>query len=296
MSVRRVAFIGLGRMGLPMATNLIRSRFEVTGCDVDPAKVEALAARGGRAAGSPAEAAANADVSLSMVMNDAILREVALGERGVLPTAAPGHIYVDLSTVSPAVSAELAEKAAERGVAFLCGKVAGSIGLAEEGQLTLFASGDAAAFETCAPVFRAMAANLHHVGHGASAAYLKLVHSLIVGVYSAMLGEALTFGQKGGLDLATMIDILEAGPLGSRQLTLKAPVLKERRFDAPPSDIDTAAKDVDLILEAGRRDATPLPVTAAVRQVMAAAQAHGGGKRDIYSVLEAFERAAGIAS
>jgi 2-hydroxy-3-oxopropionate reductase len=120
------------------------------------------------------------------------------------------------------------------------------------------------------------------------------VHSLIVGVYSSMLGEALAFGERGGLDLRTMVDILEDGPLGSRQLTLKGPILKERRFDQPPSDIDTAAKDVDLILDTARRDATPLPLTAAARQMMAAAQARGGGKRDIYSVLEAFEAIAGL--
>jgi 2-hydroxy-3-oxopropionate reductase len=91
-----------------------------------------------------------------------------------------------------------------------------------------------------------------------------------------------------------MIDILEDGPLGSRQLTLKGPILKERRFGSPPSDIDTAAKDVDLILDAARRDAMPLPLTAAARQMMAVAQARGGGKRDIYSVLEAFEAIAGL--
>lgn len=289
-----VGFIGLGRMGLPMAGNLLRAGLDVIGCDIDPARTASLAELGGRAARTPAEAAAEADISFSVIMNDAVLREVALGESGVLAGAAQGHLYVDLSTVSPAVSAEVAAQAAARGVDFLCAKVSGSIGLAEEGGLTLFASGERAAFERCEPAFTAMAATVHHIGAGVSAAYLKLVHSLIVGVYSAMLAEALTFGQKGGLELGAMLDILEGGPLGSKQLTLKAPVLKERRFERPPSDIDTAAKDVDLILEAARHDATPLPLTAAARQMMAAAQAQGGGKREIYAVLEAFERAAGI--
>lgn len=294
VAVTVVGFVGLGRMGLPMAGNLVRAGFEVVGCDVDPGKAEALAARGGRTAPTPAEVAAASAVSLSMIMDDATLREVALGPQGVLAGAPRGHAYVDLSTVSPAASAEVAAAAAGRDVDYLCGKVAGSVGLAEEAGLTLFASGERAAFERCRPVLAAMAAGVHHVGAGEGAAYLKLVHSLVVGVYSAMLAEALTFGQKGGLDLATMVDILEAGPLGSRQLTLKAPVLKERRFERPPSDIDTAAKDMDLILGAARVDATPLPLAAAARQVMASAQAHGGGKRDIYAVLEAFERAAGL--
>ena len=289
-----IAFVGLGRMGLPMATNLLKAGFAVVGCDVDRSKAEALAARGATTAATPADAARGADMTVSMIMNDAILQAVAAGPDGVLAGAAPGHVYVDLSTVSPAASATVRVEAEKHGIAYLCGKVAGSVGLAEEGGLTLFASGDPDAFDRCRPAFAAMAAKVHHVGEGDAAAYLKLVHSLIVGVYSSMLGEALAFGERGGLDLATMVDILEDGPLGSRQLTLKGPILKERRFEAPPSDIDTAAKDVDMILDTARRDATPLPLTAAARQMMAAAQARGGGKRDIYSVLETFETIAGL--
>ena len=208
---------------------------------------------------------------MSIIMNDAVLRAVALGPDGVLAGARPGSIVVDLSTVSPAASADVGAAARERGVGYLCGKVAGSVGLAESAGLTLFASGDADDFGRCRPAFEAMAANVHHVGEGDAAAYLKLVHSLIVGVYAAMIGEALTFGQRGGLSLGTMLDILEAGPLGSHQLTLKAPILKERRFDSPPSDVDTAAKDVDLILDAARKDAVPLPLT------VGGAAGHGDG-------------------
>ena len=148
---------------------------------------------------------------------------------------------------------------------------AGALGLAESAGLTVLASGDPEALAACRPVFAALSARVQALGEAEEAAYLKLVHSLIVGVYSAMIGEALAFGQKGGLPLAAIVDVLEAGPLGSRQLTLKAPILRERRFDAPPSDIDAAAKDVDLILDAARADRAPLPLTSAVRQLMAAA-------------------------
>ncbi|HMR29825.1 MAG TPA: NAD(P)-dependent oxidoreductase [Geminicoccaceae bacterium] len=291
-----VGFIGLGRMGMPMATNLLKAGFAVVGCDVDRSRTDELARRGASAAATPAGTAARSDIVVSMIMNDRILHEIALGEAGVLASLRPGGVFADLSTVSPAASAAVADQARARGARYVCGKVAGSIGLATEGTLTLFASGEAADFEACRPVFEAMAATVRHVGAGDAAAYLKLVHSLIVGVYSAMLGEALAFGERGGLDMGSMVDVLEAGPLGSRQLTLKAPILKERRFDDPPSDIDTAAKDVDMILDTARRDAMPLPLTATVRQVMATAQAAGGGRRDIYSVLETFERLAGLSS
>jgi 3-hydroxyisobutyrate dehydrogenase-like beta-hydroxyacid dehydrogenase len=289
-----IAFTGLGRMGFPIAINLLRAGFAVIGYDLDPAKMAALVERGGKQARSPAEAAALSDLSLSIIMNDAILRDVAMGENGVLKGAQSGHVYCDLSTVSPSASGEVRIKAAEAGVEYLCAKVSGSIDRAESASLTLFASGPADAFTRSHAVFQAMAGSVHYVGEGEAAAYLKLVHSMIVGTYSAMIGEALAFGQKGGLPLGMMIDILEGGPLGSRQLTLKSPVLKERRFDNPPSDIDTAAKDVDIILDTARQDRTPLPLISAARQVMAFAQAGGSGKREIYSVLEAFEQLAGL--
>jgi 3-hydroxyisobutyrate dehydrogenase-like beta-hydroxyacid dehydrogenase len=289
-----IAFIGLGRMGLPMAANLLKAGHAVIGCDIDAGRRAAFAALGGQTEKTPAEAAGLSDITLSIIMNDAILRTVATGPDGVLAGARPGHLYVDLSTVSPAVSAEVAAAARGAGVSYLCAKVAGSIGLAEAAKLTLFASGAATDFTRAEPVFAALAERVLHVGEGDSAAYLKLVHSLIVGVYSSMIGEALAFGEKGGLDLAMMVDVLEAGPLGSRQLTLKAPVLKGRLFADPPSDIDTAAKDVDIILETARKDRTPLPLLSAARQVMAFAQASGGGKREIYSVLESFEALAGL--
>jgi 3-hydroxyisobutyrate dehydrogenase-like beta-hydroxyacid dehydrogenase len=289
-----IAFTGLGRMGFPMAINLLKAGFSVIGYDLDPAKMMALVKRGGKQARSPAEAAAISDLSLSIIMNDAILRDVAMGENGVLKGAKRGHVYCDLSTVSPSVSGEVRTKAGEAGVEYLCAKVSGSIDRAESASLTLFASGSADTFTSSHAVFQAIAASTHYVGEGEAAAYLKLVHSMIVGTYSAMIGEALAFGQKGGLPLDTMIDILEGGPLGSRQLSLKAPVLKARRFDNPPSDIDTAAKDVDIILDTARQDKTPLPLISAARQVMAFAQASGGGKREIYSVLESFEQLAGL--
>ena len=289
-----IAFIGLGRMGLPMARNLLKAGFTVVGCDVDAARTAAFATSGGMVAGTPAQAAAQAEITFSILMNDAILHDVALGESGVLKGARPGQLYCDLSTVSPAASASVAAASRATGVDYLCAKVAGSTGLAESAGLTLFASGNETVFERARPAFAAMAAKVLHVGEGETAAYLKLVHSMIIGTYSAMIGEALTFGRKGGLSIDMMVDVLEAGPLGSRQLTLKAPVLKGRHFANPPSDIDTAAKDVDIILNTARDDKVPLPLLSAARQVMTAAQAAGGGKREIYGVLETFERMAGL--
>jgi 3-hydroxyisobutyrate dehydrogenase-like beta-hydroxyacid dehydrogenase len=291
--MKRIGFIGLGRMGLPMASNLVKNGFQVTGFDIDASRTELLAQQGGTGAASIADAVEDADIALSIVMDDRVLHAIALPSDGILSHLEPGAIYCDLSTVSPAASSEVGLAARNRGARYLCGKVAGSIDLARSAGLTLFASGEKAYFDEARPVFSSLAAKVHHVGADDSAAYLKLVHSLIVGVYSSMIGEALSFGERGGLDLETMIDILEAGPLGSRQLTLKAPILKARDFDDPPSDIDTAAKDVDLILATAKRDDMPLPLTSTVRKMMATAQEAGQGKRDIYAILETFERLSG---
>lgn len=289
-----IGFIGLGRMGLPMAANLIKAGFQVVGYDTSEARRALLIEKGGAAASDIAVLAQASDIVFSMVMNDTILHQVALGPQGVVENIGSGAIYADLSTVTPPASAVVGQAAAARGVGYLCGAVAGSTGPATDGTLTLFASGDATHFDTAYTAFQAMSARALHVGAGDSAAYLKLVHSLIVGAYSALIGEALAFGEKGGLALDTIVDVLESGPLGSKQLTLKAPILKARDFDTPPSDINTAAKDVDMILETARKDAMPLPVLSAVRQVMAAAQADGQGQRDIYAIFETFERLGGI--
>lgn len=289
-----VGFLGLGRMGEPMSRNLLAAGFPVVVFDIDEDKCARLKEAGATVAGSPADVARQSEVSLAIVMNDAVLEQVALADDGVLAGAAPGHVFCDLSTVSPRISTRIAERARETGAHYLRGKVAGSTGLAKEGTLTIFASGDRADYETMLPVFEAMGRKILFVGDSEAAHYLKLVHSIIVGVYAGMLGEALAFGEKGGVDLGLMVDVLESGPLGSILLTGKADALKAHDFDTPPSDIDTAAKDMDLIIEAARDLAVPMPLTVACRAIMSHQQAVGEGKRDIFAVLEAYERLAGL--
>lgn len=289
-----LGFIGLGRMGDPMARNLLAAGHRLVVHDVAPDRLAALVAAGAAAGRSAAEVAARTSTSLTMLLNDAILRSVVLGPDGLLAGAAAGHLFCDLSTVSPAVSAEIAEAARERRVRYVRGAVAGSVQPAQHGALAVFLSGDPDDVAALTPQLEPLASSIRNVGTAEEAVYLKLVHSTLVAVYSAMLGEALTFGERGGADLSEMIDILEQGPLGSNQLSLKAPMLKARDFGDPPSDIDTAAKDVDLVLEAARSLSVPMPITSAVRQVMAHQQARGAGKQDIWSILEAFESLAAV--
>lgn len=288
-----VGFIGLGRMGDPMARNLLAAGHAVVVHDVAADRVAALVAAGADSADSAADVARRTSVSITMLLSDAVFRTVVLGSDGLLAGARPGHLLCDLSTVSPAVTREVADAARSAGVSFVRGAVAGSVQPARDGTLTVFVSGAPAEVEAVRPVLEPLAASVRAVGPGEEAVYLKLVHSTLVAVYSAMLGEALAFGERGGLDLTEMVTVLEQGPLGSTQLSLKAPMVVRRDFEEPPSDVDTAAKDVDLVLDAARELAVPMPITAAVRQVMAYQQARGGGKRDIWSILQAFEALAG---
>ena len=292
--MKTIAFIGLGRMGLPMASNLIKAGFAVIGCDLDAGRREALAGRGGQIAATPAQAAAQSDMSISMIMNDAILRAVAMGPDGVFAGARRGaRLRRPLDGLARRIRRSRGGgRAADIG--YVCAKVAGSIGLAESAGLSLFASGARADLRPVRAGVRGHGgqARLCRRGRGRGLSQARAQHDR--GHVLGHAGRGAGLRERGGLALSTMVDILEAGPLGSRQLTLKAPILKERRFEAPPSDIDTAAKDVDMILDTARKDAMPLPIMASVRQMMANAQAHGGGKRDIYSILEAFEEAGGL--
>lgn len=186
----RIGFIGLGRMGLPMAANLIKAGYRVIGYDADPARTADLVKLGAESGTGAAEVAQASDIVISMIMNDAILQRVALGPEGVVENLAAGAVYADLSTVTPAASAVVRKAASDRSHGYLCGAVAGSIGPATDGTLTLFASGSLSDFDRCLPAFRAFSSTAHYVGTDETAAYLKLVHSLIIGAYSALIGEA----------------------------------------------------------------------------------------------------------
>jgi len=292
----KLGFIGLGRMGYPMVSNLLRAGYPVTVFDINAVKVNDLVALGASAADSPAAVANSSEFIFSMVMNDPVLLEVALGERGVLAGASEGSVFCDLSTVSPEASAKVAKAMSAARIEYIRGKVAGSVSLAEQGTLSVFASGNETAFKRIRLVLEVLGERVLYIGNDDTALYLKLVHSVIVGVYAALIGEALAFGEKGGLQLEGMLDILNNGPLASVQLALKSPMLQQRSFENPPSDIDTAAKDLDLVLAAARHEQVSMPLTAIVRQLMSQQQAAGSGKKDIWSILETFEAMSSIAN
>lgn len=289
--IQKIGFIGLGRMGHPMCRNLLKAGYALTVYDVVPAKVRALADLGARPAASVPEAAAGADLTLSMILDDAALAVVALG---VLAGAAPGALYADMSTVSPMASARVAEAAEQRGVRYLRAKVSGSVKPATEGALTIFASGPRDAYDQCLEVFGALGRAFYYVGPGEEAIYLKLVHSLMVGLTAAMVGEAFAFGERGGVAWEQMIDVITHSALNSTLLSYKAPLLAARDYTTPQSTVDVAAKDIDLALAAAKQMNLPLPVSALVREFFRSMQARGEGELDFIGVVKVFEALAGL--
>jgi len=290
---QRIGWIGLGKMGIPMSKNLIKKGYSVTVYNRTKEKTKELASEGAKVADSPKALAVESDVIISMISDDPVLEEVSIGKNGAFEGAKSGTIYIDMSTVSPVSSTKVAEVATKKGIKYLRAPVSGSTVLATSGTLTIFASGPKDAYDKCTEIFGAMGQKVFHVGNGDEARYLKLLLNMMVGITSAMAGEALIFGEKGGMDWSQMIDIIGASVVASPLIGYKAQMLKSRNF-APAFTIDQIAKDFDIALETGRAANVPMPITALARQFFGAMKAKGKGNLDFFGLVTLLEELAGI--
>lgn len=292
MAKQRIGWIGLGKMGMPMARNLVTAGFPVTVYNRTAARTSELAEAGAETAASIAELAAASDIVVSMISDDPALEAVAAE---VLAVAAPRTIYADMSTVSPAASARVAEGAAERGIAYVRAPVSGSTGFAAAAQLIILVSGPADACAACNAMFAAMSRKIVPMGEGEEARAIKLVVNLMIGTTAAMVGEALAFGERAGLDWETMIDVIADSPVASPLVGYKTQMLKDRDF-TPAFSASQMAKDFDLILDTARQRDVPMPVTACVRQLWSAMMAGGKGDLDMFACVTLLEEMAGVGS
>jgi 3-hydroxyisobutyrate dehydrogenase-like beta-hydroxyacid dehydrogenase len=188
----------------------------------------------------------------------------------------------------------VAIEADKRDVKYMRAKVSGSIKPATEGTLTIFASGPEDAYLQCLDIFGALGKRFYYIGPGEEAIYLKLVHSIMVGLTTAMIGEAFTFGERGEVDWNQMIDVINNSALNSVFFDYKVPLLKDRNYVNPQSTIDVAAKDIDLALAAGKELNIPMPFTALGREFMHSMQARGKGSLDLIGLVTLMEELAGI--
>jgi 3-hydroxyisobutyrate dehydrogenase-like beta-hydroxyacid dehydrogenase len=289
----RVGFIGLGHMGQPMAGRLLEAGFPLTIWNRTKGKTADLAKRGAKVAGSPQEVAAQSDVTITMISDGPALKAVALGDNGILAGAKSGSILVDMSTVDPESSAEVAKAADKRGVKFLRAPVSGSTVLATGGKLTIFASGDKQAYDKCQGVFGAMGQKNFHVGTGDEARYLKLVLNMMVGTTLQMMAEALVFGEKAGLDWEQLLELVGSSVVASPLVAYKIGPLAKRSY-APAFTASMMAKDFDLALDVGKKLGVSMPTIGLVRQFLGALQSTGRGELDFSALLLLMEELGGI--
>jgi len=283
---RTVAFLGLGVMGYPMAGHLARAGHQVTVFNRTAAKASAwIAEYGGRAAASPREAAADAAIVFACVGNDEDLRAVVLGDNGAAAGMARGSIFVDHTTASAAVARELYAAAGQRGLAFLDAPVSGGQAGAVNGTLTLMCGGDAAPFATVQPVAMAYARAVTRVGESGAGQLAKMVNQISVAGVVQALAEAIAFGQKAGLDMKQVLEVIGKGAAQSWQMDNRGMTMLDDKFDFGFA-VDWMRKDLGLVLDEARRNGATLPVTALIDQFYADIQAMGGQRWDTSSLIK----------
>ena len=282
----RVAFIGLGVMGDPMAGHLAGRGFHVTVFNRTGAKALAWQARhGGDVAPTPAAAARDADIVLTCVGNDADVRAVLLGADGALAAMRPGALLIDHTTASAHVARELAAACAGAQVGFLDAPVSGGQAGAERGQLTIMAGGEPDAFARAEPVFAAYGKFARLMGPAGNGQLTKMVNQICIAGVVQGLSEGLAFAEKSGLDGMAVIDVIAKGAAQSWQMENRHTTMIERRFDFGFA-VDWMRKDLGIALEQARRSGATLPLTALVDQFYADVQRAGGGRWDTSSLIE----------
>jgi 2-hydroxy-3-oxopropionate reductase len=283
-----IGFIGLGVMGAPMARNLLAADYEVVAWNRSPKPLAALVEAGARAADGPAAAAAAADLLITILKDDAVVREVLGGPDGAIAVTRPGALVVDMSTVSPALARELAAEAAERGVDFLDAPVSGGDVGARDGTLSIMVGGEAAALERARPAFEVLGSRVTHVGASGAGQVAKACNQVLVAVIFAGLAEALVLGSKLGADPAAVLDAIGGGMAGNRIMEVRRDNFLDHDF-APGFKVDLHHKDLEIALGASAEVNAPLPLTAEVQQMFRQLRAAGFGEEDDSALLRVAE-------
>ena len=283
---RRVAFLGLGVMGFPMAGHLARAGHAVTVYNRTAARAEAWVAEHGHArADTPAAAAAEADIVFACVGNDADLRSVVLGAHGAFQGMKPGAVFVDHTTASAEVARELSADAQQRGLHFIDAPVSGGNLGALHGTLTVMCGGEAAAFDAMRPVALAFSKAVTLLGASGAGQLAKMVNQIAIAGLVQGLAEAIAFGEKAGLDMSAVLGVIGQGAAQSWQMDQRGATMLADRFDFGFA-VDWMRKDLGLVLDEARRNGARLPVTALVDQFYADLQAQGGSRLDTSSLVK----------
>ena len=288
----RIAFIGLGIMGAPMAVNLVKAGFDVTGYNRSPDRVEQLVAAGGQGAADIAEAVREVDVVATMVPDSPDVRSVLAGPGGVFENARTGTLVIDFSSIRPDVAAALAAEGAERGFRVLDAPVSGGEQGAIEGVLSIMVGGAAADFEAATPVFDAVGKTIVHVGPVGSGQTVKAANQLIVAGIIELVAEAIVFLEAHGVDTEAALRVLGGGLAGNTVLQRKGAAMLARDF-RPGFRIALHDKDMGIVTAAAREAGVVIPLGAVVAQLVASLKAQGDGALDHSALLKLVDQLSG---
>lgn len=290
-----VGFLGLGIMGSRMAANLQRKGFEVVAWTRTPGKAERWTAEqeGARAVGTPREAAAGADLVISMVVDGAQVDAILLGEQGAAAGARPGTLFIDMSTIAPADARRIGATLREQGHGFVDAPVTGSSPRAQDGTLTIMAGGDADDVARARPALEAMGTTIVHVGELGHGQIIKLINNAVAAANASTLAQALVMGAGTGVDLEALTQILSAGSGNSTMVGLKAEPMRQHDY-ATLFKTEHMLKDVRLCIEEAQRAGIPFPAANQARDALTAAVGRGFADQDFASIVEAYEGLAGL--
>lgn len=290
---KRVGFIGLGIMGSPMARNLIQKGFQVTVFDLNQVAVDQLATEGATPATSGKEVAQNSDCVITMLPKGEHVRMAVFGENGVMEGASKGLIIVDMSSVSPVDSKEMAILAAAQGVHFLDAPVSGGEPKAIDGTLAIMVGGESAQFEEVKPVLQAMGSDIVLVGDSGCGTTAKLANQIIVNLNIAAVSEALTLASKAGIDIDKMYQAIRGGLAGSTVMDAKIPMILDRNFKAG-GRVDINLKDLTNVMNTAHELSVPLPLSSQLLEIFHSLKADGKEALDHASIVQHYEKMANV--
>ena len=289
----KIGFVGLGIMGNPMSTNLLKAGYSVTVWNRTASRAGEIVSAGASTAGSAADVARSSDIVITIVTASAAVQEVVLGENGVIDGAKPGSVVIDMSTISPSVTREIADALKEKGVHMLDAPVSGGLPGAVNGTLSIMAGGDKQVFQRCLPVLQAMGGRITLCGGHGMGQVTKLANQIIgLGTLAAMC-EGLIFAVKAGADPEPLLGAISGGAANSWMVENLASKVFERDF-AAGFMVDLAQKDLGLIQETAAEMALPLMTTPIVSQMFRATQRAGFGQEGIQAYVKALEMIAGV--
>lgn len=289
----KVAFIGLGAMGTPMAHNIRRAGYQLTVYNRDVAKTTPFREEGCQIAKSPVEAGSQTDFVVTMLADDLAVRQVTLGDNGVFKTMPPNSIFVNMSTTSPELARELEAEGRKQQIGVVSAPVLGSTKPATDGSLTILADGDEQVFKRSEELLKTMGQTVMYLGGAGNALLMKLIANGFIQIQLAAFAELLAFGERAGLDKKQVVGLLTGGALASPWLKSKAANVLNDNYD-PAFSLKLTRKDIGLVNQELRRYNVPAPVTAATEQLYALATQLGRNDEDMSVLVPLVAKLAGI--